>query len=203
MTPRILVVEDEPLQANAIVRALRLAGAEGVVAHTLEAAAEVLSTTRVDALTVDLGLPDGDGFTLLESSAARPLPALVISGELDRELLRRAHALGAAYVQKPLGVDELAAFVTRVRRGHRDAEASVRHVADEWAVRYRLTTAETEVLHARAGGASRGELAAARSVTSATIDRQVKDLLGKTGDTTLDAAVARLLREALSRSHEV
>jgi DNA-binding NarL/FixJ family response regulator len=203
VTLRILVVEDDHLQAKGISRILHRVGASSLIAGTVARAKEILAATRVDAVTVDLTLPDGDGLSILESSEAIPLPALVISGHVDRELLQRALAVGARYVQKPLSGDELESFIKGVDARKRSGEARVETVVGAWAKRYRLTKAEAKVLHARAQGAARDELAALRGVSPATIDRQVKDLLDKTGDTTLDAAVARLLREALSASSEI
>jgi DNA-binding NarL/FixJ family response regulator len=188
-----LVVEDDPLVARAIARRLRREG-QVDVAGTLREGAATLGAGKYDGITVDLRLPDGCGLDLL-SEAKRGSPALVITGGLNAEYLRRAHAVGAHCVLKPVQAEELSTFVARARAARGSRAERIRMQVTRWSTRLALTEAEAEVLRLRAEGRSRAAVARARGVSSETIDKQVKALVKKAGCASLDEAVAQLLRE--------
>ena len=78
---RLLLVEDNEELARLLIKGLRAAGYE---IDRLAAAAEArlaLRTTRYAVLILDLGLPDGDGLSILREIRHRkdPLPVLVLS----------------------------------------------------------------------------------------------------------------------------
>lgn len=94
---RVLVVEDDPVQRDAIARLL---GSRDVETFTAGTAAECLSLLRnhtFDCMVLDLTLPDASGYTLLETlsqetSYAFP-PVIVYTGRVlspdDEQRLRR------------------------------------------------------------------------------------------------------------------
>ena len=109
---RLLVVEDNELN-RALVRAIitragdpALRDAEIIEAHTLAQARAVLSDTAVDAVLLDVQLPDGSGLTLLDDLPAqarerRPVIVAVTGGVMPEQ---RAAAIAAgcdAIVTKP------------------------------------------------------------------------------------------------------
>jgi CheY-like chemotaxis protein len=111
-TLRLLVVEDNELN-RALVRAIItrardpvLRDAEIIEAHTLAQAQAVLSDTTVDAVLLDVQLPDGSGLTLLDQLPAsvrerRPVIVAVTGGVMPEQ---RAAAMAAgcdAIVTKP------------------------------------------------------------------------------------------------------
>jgi DNA-binding NarL/FixJ family response regulator len=112
---------------------------------------------------------------------------------LERDLAaltkRFAADVAALIVRAPLG--DLSVVLqkapARPKRSAHDAEA--------WCARYRLTSAESAVLRAAAEGRTRDEIRRARQTSAKTVKRQIHSLLRKTGDASLLAAVARLLRE--------
>ena len=63
--PRVLIVEDHPRMAQAVVAALQAQGIACDTVATLAHAAAYLNAVRYDALILDRGLPDGDGLSLL------------------------------------------------------------------------------------------------------------------------------------------
>lgn len=63
--PRVLIVEDHPRMAQAVVAALQAQGIACDTVKTLGHAVAFLETVRYDALILDRGLPDGDGLSLL------------------------------------------------------------------------------------------------------------------------------------------
>jgi two-component system catabolic regulation response regulator CreB len=83
------------------------------LARTLKEAREVLarSSSPVDALLLDLHLPDGSGLDLLaelrDAPATRDLPVLVLTAEGDEEVLRQTRALAADVLTKPFSPSKL------------------------------------------------------------------------------------------------
>jgi two-component system KDP operon response regulator KdpE len=109
---RLLVVEDNELN-RALVRAIitragdpALRDAQIIEAHTLAQAQAVLSDTAVDAVLLDVQLPDGSGLTLLDdlpprARERRPVIVAVTGGVMPEQ---RAAAIAAgcdAIVTKP------------------------------------------------------------------------------------------------------
>lgn len=96
----ILVVDDDAAVRGLIVRILRsgghdVVGEAGSVADALDRAAAL----RPDIALVDIGLPDGDGFSLTRQLRALPWPIRVVifSSDADRtnaDAAQRAGAVG-------------------------------------------------------------------------------------------------------------
>jgi len=80
--PRLLVIEDDPVQRALIVRAAETTGYRTVAVESCRAAIEQLRTNRFDCLTLDLTLEDGDGFDIMwqMANAGRRVPVMVVSG---------------------------------------------------------------------------------------------------------------------------
>lgn len=125
MLPRILVVDDEPQIQRFLRPALVAAGFDVETAATA-AEARRLAATRAPALIVlDLGLPDGDGKTVIEAVRAFSTVPIIVLSARDQEIEKIAALdLGANdYVEKPFGIGELLA---RIRVALRQAEPSAR-----------------------------------------------------------------------------
>jgi DNA-binding response OmpR family regulator len=117
MSPRVLVVEDEPAIAESVAYALRRDGFTVTLAATLAEA----ETKRVDAdlVILDLMLPDGSGFDWISAVRAegRGKPVIVLSsrdGEADRVAALETGA--DDYVTKPFSPREIVARVRAVLR---------------------------------------------------------------------------------------
>ncbi|MFC5288729.1 response regulator transcription factor [Actinokineospora guangxiensis] len=113
---RILVVEDDPGVAGAIVDALRARG-HGVLRVGTAAEARELRP-EVDLVLLDLGLPDGDGFEVLRDlRRASAIPVLVLTARGDERDVVRGLRLGADdYLVKPVRLGELLARIDAVAR---------------------------------------------------------------------------------------
>lgn len=199
---KFLVAEDEPHVARTLRKALTPHGFVEVV-ETAQEARDRLVSQSFDALVADVGLPDGSGLDLVAEAMAMKetegLQALVVSGAVDADRLAEAHALGVYYLLKPIDTNQLTLFAARVRQARRpdSRRGRIDRVVDEWTARYTLSDAQETVLRLAAHGAAREEIASERDVLPGTIKKQVHELLKHTGDTSLDGAVSRLLREAL------
>jgi len=113
---RVLLVEDEPLVREVILRMLATTGVEVDAAGTYGEAAGMIASTVYDLAVLDFRLPDGTGLDVLRNlMASQPrAQAILITGEAEIERIREeALALGAPDVlSKPGCVREI---VTRVR----------------------------------------------------------------------------------------
>lgn len=109
--PRILVVDDEPQILRFLRNSLPPHGYDCAEAATGSEAIKAFVKERPDALILDLGLPDQDGFAVIESVRANALtPIIVLSARNDVEGKVRALELGADdYVTKPFDMAELLA----------------------------------------------------------------------------------------------
>ena len=115
---QVLIVEDEP-GIRAVLRVLLEAERYRVVeAGTAERAGIEARTHKPDLLLVDLGLPDGDGLTVIrELRRWSPVPVVVLSARTMEEQKIAALDAGADdYVTKPFSAPELLARVRAALR---------------------------------------------------------------------------------------
>jgi DNA-binding NarL/FixJ family response regulator len=121
-TYRALVVDDHPLFRQGLAQALRGLVGVGDVVET-DGVADALSCWRrapVDLVTIDLSLPDGDGFSLLRQAREEHLPGavVVVSMHDDRAYAARARAEGArGYIVKTASPEETTTCLQRVLAG--------------------------------------------------------------------------------------
>ncbi len=114
----VLVVDDEPIVREVVVRYLERAGYETLEADNGDAARGLLETTPPDLVVLDVMLPGMDGLELCRWIRARSdLPVILLTArgeEADRIV---GLELGADdYVTKPFSPRELAARVRSVLR---------------------------------------------------------------------------------------
>ncbi|SOD23084.1 two-component system, OmpR family, KDP operon response regulator KdpE [Variovorax sp. YR752] len=112
-TPIAIVIEDEPQIRRFVRGALE---AEGWVVHeagTLREGLAAAGTRQPDLLVLDLGLPDGDGVSLIRDVRGwSAVPIIVLSARTDEADKIAALDAGADdYLTKPFGTGELLARV--------------------------------------------------------------------------------------------
>jgi CheY-like chemotaxis protein len=123
---RVLIVEDDLEQADALVR--KLSGEDVRIERASNAmqALAALGRERFDCVVLDLGLPDMDGLELLhsiEQQCGSDAPPLVIytGRALDAAELKRLEAHAEAVIPKADGaerlLDEVRLFASRLRSG--------------------------------------------------------------------------------------
>jgi two-component system, OmpR family, KDP operon response regulator KdpE len=120
----ILVVEDDSGIQNILRMLFEANGFRVVIEKTAKAGQQAARVHRPDAMIVDLGLPDGDGITVIQEVRVwSAVPVIVLSARTAEEQRLAAFEAGADdYVIKPFSAPELLA---RVRAGLR------RHVRGE------------------------------------------------------------------------
>ena len=118
---RLLVVEDDARLVDQLQRGLRAEGYAVDAAGTAEDARWLATENDYDAVVLDIGLPDGDGFTLCADLRAtgRWAPILMLTARHD--VLDRVRGLDVGaddYVLKPFSFTELSARIRAlIRRG--------------------------------------------------------------------------------------
>jgi two-component system response regulator MprA len=126
--PLVLVIDDEPGILDFVQLGLRGEGYRVATAATGAEALAILRAERPDAVIVDVGLPDVDGFELLQTirwESAVPVVMLTARGELEDRI--RGLDLGADdYIAKPFHFAELLARVRAHLRRTGPTEAPVR-----------------------------------------------------------------------------
>jgi two-component system OmpR family response regulator len=109
---RILLIEDDELVADAIVRGLSLAGFTVDHSGSAESGRAALSAEHFDLAVVDIGLPGADGLSLLGAlrQQGTVMPVLVLTARDTLADKIRAFDLGADdFLMKPFEQAELAA----------------------------------------------------------------------------------------------
>jgi PAS domain S-box-containing protein len=115
----ILVVEDHDDARELVSSVLEAAGATVIGARSTEEALNQLARATPDALLADLGLPDEDGYTLLQRVHAlhpsRPMAAVALTAYARATDRDRALAAGyLRYVVKPVAPEELVKVLVAV-----------------------------------------------------------------------------------------
>jgi DNA-binding NarL/FixJ family response regulator len=196
MSGGFLIIEDEVALARSLARTVDDRSRSTCV-HTLADAGAALDADGPwVGLILDLILPDGYGLDFLEEvrEGHPSLPVLVLTGELDRDVVNRVQALDADYVCKPAGHENLDLFIRRaLARGTvqpADLDRRVERLAESLA----LTHREKELVSLSIRGLSRRELATTMGVAENTVKAQIRGLLKKTGDRSIAALAQRVLR---------
>lgn len=131
--PRILVVDDEPAITDLVALALKYEGFAVSTAATARAARDAILDGRPALVVLDIGLPDEDGFSLVQRLRGDGLSVPVIfltARDATEEKVRGLTVGGDDYVTKPFSIEELVARIRVVLRRHSggDAQAQNRHV---------------------------------------------------------------------------
>jgi DNA-binding response OmpR family regulator len=111
---QIVIAEDEELIASFVAKGLRAAGYAPCVVGTGRAAFDLASGGSVDLLILDLGLPDGDGFSVLRRlrAAGNAVPVIVLTARTSvTDTVAVLEAGADDYMAKPFRFEELLARV--------------------------------------------------------------------------------------------
>ena len=113
---KILIVEDEAPVAVTMSFLLTRAGCETEIASTKDEAIRMAQTSKFDLITLDVSMPDVNGFILCvelkRNPCLRDIPVVFVSGRCSLEDQQRGLDVGAVdYITKPFGANE---FVPRI-----------------------------------------------------------------------------------------
>jgi CheY-like chemotaxis protein len=112
MSPRVLVVDDDPQVLRLMRVNLELEGYDVVSAPDGEEALEAVVSERPDVVVCDVMMPGVDGLTVLRNVRANPqtskIPFVVVSAKAQRADVKAALDMGAdKYITKPFDPQDL------------------------------------------------------------------------------------------------
>jgi DNA-binding response OmpR family regulator len=119
----VLVVDDDKLFLALVREELKKAGFDVAVAETAPEAKEVLAQRHVQAIIMDVVMPDANGLELLpQFRKSHPsVPIIVVSGRASFLTGVQAMRQGAVdFLRKPLNFDEVVRSVTGAIRSSRE-----------------------------------------------------------------------------------
>lgn len=123
MTPKLLVVDDEPATVDMITTFLEINNFEYASAYNGTDGLILLEAEAPDMLIVDLMMPDIQGFEVCRQMRAMPqfqeTPIVMISARVDPEAKQEAIRAGAnEYLTKPLDLRELLRVIRQLTMIH-------------------------------------------------------------------------------------
>jgi len=145
----LLVVEDESSLLTSLCRGLREEGYDAIGARTAHDARSVMRAQAVDAVVLDLVLPDNDGFGLLSNFRATGFtgPILVVTArDTTQDRIEGLDTGADDYLIKPFSFDELLARLRALLRRTAPAGRSVRIEDLELNLETRLAQRDGQIL---------------------------------------------------------
>ena len=118
---RVLVVDDERAITDLVAMALKYEGFAVATASTAKQARAEVMDFRPALIVLDIGLPDEDGFALVQRLIGDGIKVPVIfltARDSTEEKVRGLTVGGDDYVTKPFSIEELVARVRVVLRRH-------------------------------------------------------------------------------------
>lgn len=113
---RVLVVDDEPDFVAMVCRYLQRDGYETIAATSAQRAIALAKAAQPDVITLDIMMPQQDGFSALKAIKADPqtrdIPVVILS--IIEDETRGRHLGAAACIHKPLNAEELRETIVRV-----------------------------------------------------------------------------------------
>jgi len=147
---RVLVCEDDQDVASLLCLMLEQAGLSADVAGTAMQAKQMLAQHDYAAMTLDLGLPDQNGLSLIRELRATKktatLPIIVVSANAEkgsRELSGDAFSI-IDWIRKPIDRDRLESALMRAVEQFAATRANILHVEDDPDI--------SRIVHAIVGG---------------------------------------------------
>ena len=124
MTDQVLVIEDDPDIALGIKTVLDRSGFEVAAANTGRDGLRAFHARQPNLVVLDIGLPEMDGWTVLERIRdLSDVPVLILTGHgTEAEKVRGLRSGADDYLTKPFGNAEFVARVQVLLRRHQAAE---------------------------------------------------------------------------------
>jgi two-component system, NarL family, response regulator len=197
---RILIVDDHPVVVAGLASMLKTQPGIEVVGSASggEEALELLRTTPVDVLLLDLRMPGMNGIDTLLAMRRSKINARAIiltSFETDEDIYRAVQAGTQGYLLKDARQAEVVEAIHVVRSGRRYFPGDIAARLAERMSRSDLTARELEVLHMLVRGLTNKEIGNALDISGNTVRNHVNSIIEKleVSDRT-EAATTAILR---------
>jgi DNA-binding NarL/FixJ family response regulator len=172
-SPQILLIDDHPSVRSGLKRAIENAGMTccGEAASRSEAFAQIAHTSP-DGVILDLNLPDGSGFDIVQwirkHSQEMAIVILTMSDE-ESHLIAAMRAGASAYVKKSAPLEDVVASLrSSLRQPKNFSAAGLSKALKESEVRDVLTPRELTVLRALSLPGTNSQLAKSLYISEAT-----------------------------------
>jgi two-component system, OmpR family, copper resistance phosphate regulon response regulator CusR len=141
---RILIAEDDPRIGRLLEKALQKHGYSTFLADDGNKAHSLSLTDEFDLMILDMGLPQREGFQVLQDLRAhgKTLPVLVLTGRSERDVVMCLEAGADDYMRKPFQFDDL---LERVRARLEDTGTAEPNILKGGKVRLDLRARRTTV----------------------------------------------------------
>lgn len=131
----ILVLEDEPDIANLLTLLLKQQNFNVTTCSNTRAARKLMETTRFDAITVDIRLPEQDGLSFVQEIRAQEidscLPIIIISAEAQLHKSKSSSALRIIdWIDKPIDTERLQKSLYKALEKSMTSSATILHIED-------------------------------------------------------------------------
>jgi DNA-binding NarL/FixJ family response regulator len=177
---RFLIVDDHEVVRNGLCAALASAGFEDIqTAATVAQARSKVAALNPDAVIVDLNLPDGSGFEIVQwvRKFSKTTAIIVLSLNSGEQFVKASQSAGAnAYLSKSQSLQEITSAIAfaLVNPESFSSKFTVHHSELQ-----NLTARELDVLQLMADGASNLNICATLFISSSTVKTHVSAILRK------------------------
>ena len=119
--PRILVVDDQPINVQLLKRKLEREGMQVIAAYSGQEALDLVAKERPELILLDVMMPEMDGIEVCQrlqaSEDTRSIPVIFVTARSSKEGKLEGLGVGAVdYITKPIDLDEtLARVQTQLR----------------------------------------------------------------------------------------
>lgn len=194
-----VVVEPDPETKETLLSVCRtFRASEG--ASDLSRALQIFEAQRqIIGLIAEVDLPDGSGVELVKRVRRhRPLlPILMLTARNDASTINALHGLRTEFLAKPTRRRALRGFLRRAVAFDRLKDVQVAELIEVTARRYHLTPRETDIVIGAVAGMSRDSLASHLGTTQNTLKTQVRSVLRKSGQSSLEELARVVLSQML------
>jgi CheY-like chemotaxis protein len=120
-SPKILVVDDQPINVQLLKRKLEREGMQVIAAYSGQEALDLVAQEKPDLILLDVMMPEMDGIEVCQrlqsSEDTRPIPIIFVTARSSKEGKLEGLGVGAVdYITKPIDLDEtLARVQTQLR----------------------------------------------------------------------------------------
>ena len=187
---RLLVIDDHDVVRKGLISSLKSHGFEGIEsAATIKEARSKIAIFNPQAMIVDLNLPDGSGFELVQwvRKLSKETAILVLTLNSPEHFTRIAQMAGAnAFLSKSQSVDEIIASLNfAINHPHTFTSTLTSGPTHD----SRLTPREIDVLTRLSKGENNSAISASLFISLSTVKSHISSILRKLDASNRTAAV--------------